>query len=160
MITHFQLTEEDCKREISDTDIVKIARSLHGKWKTQLPPILGLESTVVTDIVGAPEYITEEDRRIAFFKEWKQQNGFDTTYEILISALLEVECRQDAESVCKILKETTLHQTSISVNTTGMPSLPASTTPGVALLKQTRTSGLSLCFFSYRCPEANVHTHL
>ena len=107
LMVYYEFTEEDCRREVSNADIVKIARSLHGKWKTQLPPLLDMDPIVVTDIVGAPGYIPEEDRRLAFFKEWKQQKGFDTTYKTLISALLQINCRQDAESVCKILKETT-----------------------------------------------------
>ena len=140
LIAHFKLTEEDCEREVSDTDIVKIASSLHGKWKSQLPPLLGMDPIVVTDIVGAPGYISEEDRRLAFFKEWKQQNGFDSTYKTIISALLEIKCRQDAENVCKILKEATLtastSQVSASINTNGMPNSPVATTPDVTPQKQ------------------------
>ena len=103
-IAHYKLTEQDCRREVSDTDIAKIASSIRGKWKTQLPPRLGLDPIVVDDILVT--YITEEDRRFAFFKEWKLQYGFDATYKILISSLLEINRRQDAGKVCEILKET------------------------------------------------------
>ena len=124
LIAHYELTEEDCKREVSDADIVKIASSVHGKWKSQLPPLLGMETIIVTDIVSAQGYIAEEDRRLAFFKEWKQRKGFDATYKTLISALLEISCRQDAESVCKILKETTsaAPPDQASTNATSIPS--------------------------------------
>ena len=108
LMGYYGLTEEDCKTEVSDSGIVKIASSIHGKWKSQLPPHLGIDPIVVTNIVGAPGYMSEEDRRLDFFKEWKQRKGFEATYKALISALLEIECRQDAESVCKILKETSL----------------------------------------------------
>ena len=124
LIAHFELTEEDCEREVSDTDIVKIASSLQGKWESKLPPLLEMETTDI----GSPV----EDK-IAFFKEWKQQQGFEATYKSLISALLQVKCRQDAESVCKILKETTCSsQASTSANTISISSSPVSATTGKA----------------------------
>ena len=129
-VAHYGLTEEYCKREVSDSDIIKITRSLHGKWKSQLPPLLEMDPIVVTDIVGAPGYMSDEDKRLAFFKEWKQRKGFNATYKALISALLEIECRQDAGSVCKILKKTTAaapDQASYSTNTTSIPSSSVST---------------------------------
>ena len=109
LMAHYELVEEDCGSEVSDTDIVKIASSIHGKWKSQLPTLLGIDPIVVTNIVEAcaPGYTSEEDKRLAFFKEWKQQKGFQATYKALISALYEINCRQDAEIVCKILKEST-----------------------------------------------------
>ena len=133
LMAHYELTEEDCNREVSDTDIAKIASSLHGKWKTQLPPLLGMDPITVTDIVGTPGHIPEEDRRLAFFREWKQQKGFDAIYKTLISALLEIKCRQDAESVCKILKETT-PSSQASASTISISNSPA---PGMASQKQT-----------------------
>ena len=106
LVAHYELSEDDCRREVSDADIAKIASSLHGKWKSQLPSLLGLDPIVVDDILGAPGNIPEEDRRLAFFRKWKQQKDFEATYEVLISALLEINCKQDAGTVCKILKET------------------------------------------------------
>ena len=130
LMARYELTEEDCKGEVSDTDIVKIASSLRGKWESKLPPLLEMETTDI----GTPV----EDK-IAFFEEWKQQQGFDATYKSLISALLQVKCRQDAESVCKILKETTLSQASTSTNTTSIPSSSVSEAPGMAPQNQAST---------------------
>ena len=121
MIGHYELTEEDCRREVSDADIIEIASSLCGKWKTKLPHLLGMESIIVADIVGAPGYTSEEERRLAFFKEWKQQEGYEATYMSLVSALLKIKCKQDAGSVLRILKK------SISTSTAFV-----STTPDVA----------------------------
>ena len=158
-LAHHELTEEDCEREVSDSDIVKIASSIHGKWKTQLPSHLGMDPIVVADIVRAPGYIPEEDRRLDFFKKWKQQKGFEATYKTLIIALLEIKCTQDAGKVCKILKEVLQKQASSASDTPANPtashkqafistdttsSLSATvTTPGGHVQKQTATTSTS-----------------
>ena len=106
LIAHYKLTENDCKREISDTDIVEIASSFDGKWRTMLPPHLEMHSIVVDDIVGDSRLSEEVEKRCAFYKKWKHQKGFKATYETLISALLQLRFKEDACSVCKILKKT------------------------------------------------------
>ena len=35
---------------------------------------------------------------------WKQRKGKDATYRHLIDALIKIECREDAETVCEIFK--------------------------------------------------------
>ena len=127
LMANYELTEEECKREVSDADIAKIASSIDGKWKTSLPPLLGMDPIVVTDIIGAPSYICEEDRRFAFFREWKQQKGFKATYISLISALLEIKCTQDAGCVCKILKENTSTSTAFLSQSSASTNVPVAT---------------------------------
>ena len=135
LMDNYELTEEDCMRKVSDTDIGKIARSLHGKWKSQLPPLLGMDAIVVTNILEVPGHnMSEEDRRVAFFNEWKQQKGSDACYKILISSLLEVKRREDAESVCMILKET-----SSTIPLSQGSSIPVSTTSGMLRSKHPQT---------------------
>ena len=48
--------------------------------------------------VGEPQQQREE-----FFNVWIKKKGNDATYKALISALLHISCRADAEFVCKIL---------------------------------------------------------
>lgn len=67
-----------------------------------------LESIVADDIDKSQ--VSEDQKRRTFFKQWKQMNGFDATYKNLISALLKIKCRQDAEHVCKLLQESNTPQ--------------------------------------------------
>ena len=136
LVGYYGLTEEDCKRKVSSTDIVKIASAIHGKWDSKLDALLGLDPIVVTNV--KEDYKCEEDGRLAFFKEWKQRKWFAATYHTLISALLEIECRQDAGRVCEILKETisAAPQDQASTSASATSSL-VPTTPGMAPQNQT-----------------------
>ena len=44
-----------------------------------------------------------QQQRDEFFNVWKKKKGKEATYKALISALLHIGCREDAEVVCKIL---------------------------------------------------------
>ena len=101
ILQHYELTEEYISRQISDAHLDEVAQ-LCFNWR-KLPSHLKMQTSIVADIER--DYAKEEERRHKFFQLWKQSNGFDATYEILIGALLEIECRGDAENVCKILKK-------------------------------------------------------
>lgn len=96
------LSEEDVKKVVSDKHIAKFSR-FHGKdWKF-LPPYLEVVGIVVNDIDGQP--ISVEEKRLEFFKRWKNERGCAATYKALINALLCFGCKEDAESLCEMLKE-------------------------------------------------------
>ena len=108
----FNLAQEDYNLQISDRHIGDISRLYCRKWKS-LPPHLELRSIVMEDIdCGAG---SEEDKRHSFLLKWKQMKGSEATYRILIMALLEIGCRQDAENVCKLLKKRRSLQSSASL---------------------------------------------
>lgn len=96
------LTEREWTKPITDKHINDISRSYCTTWK-YLCPYLGVESIVAGDIAKNAAY-DEEEKRVAFFKKWKLIKGSDATYKQLISALLQIRCRNDAEGVCKILR--------------------------------------------------------
>ena len=98
LLQHYQLTEEVCRVGVSDKHIGEISCE---DWR-KLPPCFELETVVVSDLER--DFKTEEDRRIGFFRKWKARKGFDATYIVLITALLEINCRKDAEGVCKLLQ--------------------------------------------------------
>ena len=50
-------------------------------------------------------YAKEEERRYNFFSKWKEREGSGANYKRLAMALLEINCRDDAERVLKILKD-------------------------------------------------------
>ena len=100
VIQHYELSEEHVRQPINDTHLDEVAKFCL-KWR-KLPSHLKMQVSDVANIER--DHATEEERRSEFFQTWKQNNGFDATYEILIGALLEIGHRNDAESVCKMLK--------------------------------------------------------
>lgn len=97
ILEHYRLTEEECEKEVSDKHITCF---FCEEWK-KLPPYLDLEATVAGDLER--DFKTEEERREALLKKWKKRKGFEATYKKLITALLEINCREEAEQVCKLL---------------------------------------------------------
>lgn len=100
----FKLTEEDLKQEVSDSHVEKLSEYCH--WR-RLPSHLDMKTTVVEDIDRNRLLIDESEKRHNFFKKWKQAKGQTATYKALVIALLEINFRQDAESVCKLLQTPT-----------------------------------------------------
>ena len=103
LLKYYGLSEEKCNKVVSDRHLEKISLSHCGRWRA-LPSYLGLPSLLVEDIDRSPLKLEEGERRQKFFHEWKQRRGFNATYKSLIVALLETNCRGDAESVCQLLK--------------------------------------------------------
>ena len=103
LLAHYDLTEDDCSAEISTKCLEKISHSLCGEWRN-LPSGLDMEDIVKQDIDRNPRFSEEKQKRQAFFEEWNKQKGSAATYRKLISALLDIDCRKDAEGVCEILK--------------------------------------------------------
>ena len=46
---------------------------------------------------------TEEEKRLAALHKWKDRNGCEATYKVLVDALLNRGERYQAENLCKIL---------------------------------------------------------
>lgn len=97
---HFKIKEEDWSKEVSDSDLKEISHSYCSEWRL-LPYYLGMKDIAVKNIERNKD--GEEERKHAFFRQWKQEKGFDATYKQLISALLKIGHREDAENVCKLL---------------------------------------------------------
>ena len=113
------LSEEDINKQITDGDMETISRSLCRKWRS-LPAHLELDSIVVGDIDLV--HLEEGEKRSKFFATWKEKQGSKVTYKRLIHALLKIECTQDAESVCRLLKDSGFIRQQISealLNSTG-----------------------------------------
>ena len=98
----YELTDRELERQVSDSHLEVISRSYCKQWKS-LPPHLQLDRIVADDI----DKSQKEDRvkRHEFLLQWKDIKGSHATYKQLLAALLKTKCRQDAESVCKMLKE-------------------------------------------------------
>ena len=89
-------------QKISDENIQEFSSSHGSKWRLMYTH-LGLQAIVVQDIDRALK--SEEEKRHAFFTTWKEIQGCFATYKALINALLKVSCREDAESLCELIKK-------------------------------------------------------
>ena len=94
----YALTEGDCAKQISNYHLNKVSCR---KWRL-LPCLLGMEKIVAGDVDR--DCAEEEEKRFEFFSRWKEMRGSAATYGSLISALLTIKCREDAESICKLLR--------------------------------------------------------
>lgn len=140
LVDSHHLTEEDIDKQITDKHMEDISLSQCGKWRS-LPAHLELVSIVVKDIDRCNA--EEEEKRRKFFTTWKGEQGSRATYKRLIGALLRTKCRQDAEFICKLLKDTgsnsdpkhqQLSDDSVeALNSTGMHVHGIRTSSGVVL---------------------------
>ena len=69
--------------------------------------------TVVVDIER--EVDKEEERKARLFSRWKSEKGAGASYKQLVNALLEIECKQDAEYVCELLRSTVANKASSGI---------------------------------------------
>ena len=101
LMNRYGLSEADTSQQASDSNLGLITLSCCEKWKS-LPPYLVVENIVATDIDKSQK--DPQEKRHDFFCEWKKIKGSSATYKVLITALLKIKCVEDAEKVCKILK--------------------------------------------------------
>ena len=102
LLSKYQLKEEHISKQVSDKLLDKISRTCCQKWRS-LHPWLDMKGIVGQDI---DELSTDgEGKRKAFLEKWKSVKGSEATYKKLVCALLEIECKDDAESVLKLIKE-------------------------------------------------------
>ena len=96
----FGLTEREWNKVITSEDVDAISRSYCRQWKRLIPHLNMKDITEddINDHSGSPG----EKRRI-FLRKWKRMKGSEATYERLVSALLKIECKEDAEGVCQLL---------------------------------------------------------
>ena len=65
--------------------------------------------------------LDESEKREKFLTEWQERKGNEASYKSLICALLELECRQEAEFVCDLLVE----DVSAASTTMALPPQPS-----------------------------------
>ena len=101
LVTKLGLSEKEYNLPIGDEHLETISRKSCKKWKN-LPAHLDLKTIVAEDI--AKEGGTEQEKRYNFLRQWQEIKGSEATYKRLITALLEINCMQDAETVCSTIK--------------------------------------------------------
>ena len=100
LLKQYKLKREDVTKKISDIHLDKISHSCCSQWR-RLPPYFDMEKIVKDDINRLPA--NEDEKRSSFFSKLDEK-GCDATYEKLISALLEMGCKNDAEKVCRLIQ--------------------------------------------------------
>jgi transcriptional regulator of NAD metabolism len=103
------LSEVICNSEVSDLHLGDISRSYCYRWR-DLRALLHMERIVARSIDRM--CIHEDEKRAAFFDKWKEVKGSGATYKVLISALLGIDCRADAEGVCRLLQTSSCSKSS------------------------------------------------
>lgn len=130
LMKEYGLTERDCNKPVSDNHVECISRSCCKHWKF-LPAHLELETITAED--SDRKHSDPEAKRYDFFLKWKEIKGSGATYKQLIVALLKIDCRQDAEAVCNVLKGSSSaqpHQLNSSTTSNVVPALSSSGTAG------------------------------
>ena len=151
LLEHYHLKEDDVNKELEIQDIEAISYSCKSKWKYLLIR-LGLKEM---DFADAENLKTDQEKRSQNLTNWKQKKGSDATFKRLIIAQLEIECRDDAENVCKILQDTlnTTQDTEptgkVAVRNFGRLSTPDSLVILSASLPVDRLFQVRLCTSTY-----------
>ena len=101
LMKYYGLSESVCTSEIQEVHLQEISCTLCERWR-DLPTCFKMPKITSKDIDR--DFKGEKERRKAFFSQWIEKDGSSATYKRLIAALLEVNCRDDAEGVCKLLK--------------------------------------------------------
>ena len=121
LLKQYKLKREDVSKKISDMHLDKISHSCCSQWR-RLPPYFDMEKIVKDDINRLSG--NEDEKRSSFFSKWVDEKGSDATYEKLISALLEVGCKNDAEKVCKLMQPVPSASPKLSQSPESLPELP------------------------------------
>lgn len=101
LLKKYNLKIEDVCKKISGEHLDRISHSYCSKWR-RLLPYFNMEKIVEDDIDQLS--VNGEEKRSKFFKKWEEVKGSSATYEKLVSALLKMECRNDAEKVCELIQ--------------------------------------------------------
>lgn len=104
LIQQWNLSEALCSQQISDQRIQYFCLRRGTNWESLCVP-LEMDSVVVSNIKGRESDPFQQ--RIQFFETWKLQHGQDATYFKLITALLSIQHRLDAEYICELLQTNT-----------------------------------------------------
>ena len=103
-VTHLReihkLSPDDLKKECSTEDIGRVANFI--SWKVVGPHLPEMSSKDIEFINNNRFFLRKREKCLEI---WKQRNGADATYHALILGMLKAEKRDEAELVCKVLKE-------------------------------------------------------
>ena len=135
------LLNEECNKQVSDAHLERLSSKCCDEWRN-LTSHLEMDSIVKRDIDR--KCVSEREKRLDYFTEWKDQKGSAATYKSLIRALQKIDCRDDAEYVYQLSQSSGSHSTQTTsdvANTSpsqAMPAASGTTAKGNSLLSQCR----------------------
>lgn len=128
LMEYYKLTEEEFDKQVTDSHLEEISGFCCGQWKL-LPSYLEMEMLVAKD--SGREHKEEQEKRKDFLLAWKQKKGFHATYRKLVHALLKINCRDDADEVCKLLKKSQQPRSLSSIPLESKPTQRTSDSTGI-----------------------------
>ena len=98
-----------------DSNIIPSLANCFSQWKVIFGSLLSELDLGDVD----KENTTEEEKRIAALRKWRDRNGREATYKVLVDALLNRGQRYQAENLCgKILADLSISDKNGKVNPT------------------------------------------
>ena len=92
--------EEDLERECLPEDMGHVAKFI--SWEVVGLHLPGISTDEMQDI-KMNEFILHKEEML--LKRWRERNGADATYLVLIIAMLKAKKRKEADLVCKLLSK-------------------------------------------------------
>ncbi len=100
LMAYCKLEETDLHKFIDESDFNKLASCL-SEWKQLALEFKFTMSKEIENIESNNK--KEEDKKINFLRELKQQYSFKLTFKFLVSTLLELKRAEDAKCICLAL---------------------------------------------------------
>ena len=99
LVTEVGISPALLDQKCSDADLVSISKDLD--WR-KTAPHLGLTAIDIDDIDCKK---TEPEKRVETLQKWKKKFGFRAKFRMLVEILLESGNADNAEVVCRLLKQ-------------------------------------------------------
>ena len=100
LMRKYGLTDEELEQEFSEEHIQEITKF---SWKEVGPRLQGIRYDPDVIDINRDGY-DQEDKRQRLLRMWKTRNGSYATYGALIRAMLKARKKDEAESICKLLR--------------------------------------------------------
>lgn len=116
LMEEYDLSKNVCGQKVTYYHIDEITKCHLKRWK-DLGPHLKLEPIVADDIISDSKDCARQQRR-CFLQKWVEKHGGSATYRELITALLNIDERNDAEYICKLLQDSSTAVEVLSIQKT------------------------------------------
>ena len=120
------LLNEECNKKVSDAHLERLSSKCCDEWRN-LTSHLEMDSIVKRDIDR--KCVSERQKRLDYFTEWKDQKGSAATYKSLIRALLKIDCWDDAEYVYQMSQSSGSQSTSPALTTSDIAEVTSCSPP-------------------------------
>ena len=99
LLQSYGLTERMLKKKCSEDHMYKIEKFISWREVGRHLPNISRHDLRGIDHSGHDD----EDKRYRLLDKWEEKNGDDATYDVMITAMLKAEKKDQATEVCKLL---------------------------------------------------------